>query len=356
MPGAALISAGAALAGNLVQNHVQALRDKEARAWQEKMYDRQRADNLADNHPAAQMERYKQAGINPNLVTGAPTMPGASVPSASQGSRPAPFDDIVTSAVEAANVAQTIKSQRLSDANETRRTDADIENQTKVANSQVSVNEAKAEQLRQQIPHEEAEEQRRQANERRLQALEERNKEMYDYYVNNVRPHEDTMRGIEEGKGKAEMDMQQFAAAHQPEQYEQQRKLTDAQIQEYADRHNLSVYDLKKARDEWSMMERTINERFSAFQSDIAASGYQAEILDRQGQILLSELAKVRIFSSHIQYNKETGMWEYKSELDKVQVISNMLFLSEGSGSRFVTNVTQAAVAAAVKKPPVPVK
>lgn len=350
MPGAALISAGAALAGNVIQNDIQDRRDRVARAWQEKMYERQRADNLADNHPAAQMARYKQAGINPNLVTGAPTMPGASVPSASQGSRPAPFDDIVTSAVEAANVAQSIKSQRLADANETRRTDASIENETKVANSQVSVNEAQAERLRQQIPHEEAEEQRRQANERRLQALEERNKEMYDYYVNNVRPHEDTMRGIEEGKGKAEMDMQQFAAAHQPEQYEQQRKLTDAQIQEYADRHNLSVYELKKARDEWNMMEKTQGERLAAYQSELSSKGYNAEILHRQGQLMLGELAKMRIFSHHMIYNKETDMWEFKSSRDKAMVVENILFLSDGAGTRYGASILDAAMSAAVKK------
>lgn len=350
MPGAALISAGAALAGNLIQNSVQENRDRVARAWQEKMYDRQRADNLADNHPAAQMARYKQAGINPNLVTGAPTMPGASVPSASQGSRPAPFDDIVTSAVEAANVAQSVKSQRIADANETRRTDAAIENENKRTNSEVAVNDARAEQIRQTIPHEAAEEERRKAAAARLDEIEKRNKEMYDYYVNNVRPHEETMRGIEEGKGKAEMDMQQFTATHQPEQYEQQRKLTDSQIQEYADRHNLSVYELRKARDEWNMMEKTQGERLAAYQSELSSKGYNAEILHRQGQLMLGELAKMRIFSHHMIYNKETDTWEFKSERDKAKVVENILFLSDGAGTRYGASILDAAMSAAVKK------
>lgn len=49
--------------------------NRKQRKWNEKMYDRQRADALADfnmqneyNSPAAQMARLKEAGLNPNLV------------------------------------------------------------------------------------------------------------------------------------------------------------------------------------------------------------------------------------------------------------------------------------------------
>lgn len=51
--------------------------NKKNRKFQEKMYGRQRADNLADwnmqndyNHPSKQMQRLKEAGLNPNLVYG----------------------------------------------------------------------------------------------------------------------------------------------------------------------------------------------------------------------------------------------------------------------------------------------
>ncbi|MDR0738337.1 MAG: hypothetical protein LBF39_04600, partial [Prevotellaceae bacterium] len=39
---------------------------REQMAWQEAMWNKQNAYNL----PAAQMERYKQAGLNPNLIYG----------------------------------------------------------------------------------------------------------------------------------------------------------------------------------------------------------------------------------------------------------------------------------------------
>ncbi len=56
--------------GNIVQNRKQ-------RQWNEKMYNKERADNLeywnmqnAYNAPTAQMQRLKEAGLNPNLVYG----------------------------------------------------------------------------------------------------------------------------------------------------------------------------------------------------------------------------------------------------------------------------------------------
>jgi hypothetical protein len=51
--------------------------NKKTREWNEKMYERQRNDALADwmrqneyNTPEAQMQRFKQAGLNPNLIYG----------------------------------------------------------------------------------------------------------------------------------------------------------------------------------------------------------------------------------------------------------------------------------------------
>ena len=78
LPAAAAIPIAAAAAGGLSNafNAVStAFQNRKQRKWNEKMYDRQRADALADfnmqneyNSPAAQMARLKAAGLNPNLV------------------------------------------------------------------------------------------------------------------------------------------------------------------------------------------------------------------------------------------------------------------------------------------------
>lgn len=74
-----IIGAGASLFSNLFNTSQQGQFNREMAEWQEHMYERQRADNLADwhmmneyNSPAAQMERYREAGIsiNPYLMYG----------------------------------------------------------------------------------------------------------------------------------------------------------------------------------------------------------------------------------------------------------------------------------------------
>lgn len=77
--------AAAAQLGSTAINAVSAAQaNKKQRKWMEEQYYRQRADNLADwhmqnqyNSPAAQMERLKAGGLNPNLVYG----DGANTPS-----------------------------------------------------------------------------------------------------------------------------------------------------------------------------------------------------------------------------------------------------------------------------------
>lgn len=63
--------------GQGLQGFITGQQNKEQRGWNEKMYDIQRRDALADwsmqneyNSPAAQMSRLKAAGLNPNLVYG----------------------------------------------------------------------------------------------------------------------------------------------------------------------------------------------------------------------------------------------------------------------------------------------
>ena len=74
---AGLIAAGSNLLGQGINAYAQGKTNKATRRWNEKMYGIQRQDALADwqmqnayNSPAAQMERLRAAGLNPNLVYG----------------------------------------------------------------------------------------------------------------------------------------------------------------------------------------------------------------------------------------------------------------------------------------------
>ena len=80
MPGPLVIPAvmaGSQILGQGINAISQSGINKKTRQWNEQMYARQRADALADwqrqneyNSPAAQMQRYKDAGLNPNLIYG----------------------------------------------------------------------------------------------------------------------------------------------------------------------------------------------------------------------------------------------------------------------------------------------
>lgn len=120
----ALASAGASVAGNIIQNHQQNARDAAARRFQIDMFNR----SNAYNSPSAVMARMKQAGLNPNLMTGLAPSPAASVPSASSGSRSASFDDVAPNLISALSASQQIKSQQLADRLSEEKTHAEIEN------------------------------------------------------------------------------------------------------------------------------------------------------------------------------------------------------------------------------------
>lgn len=77
VPVAALITAGSALGSAGLNAASQGSMNKKTRRWNEKMYGIQRADSLADwhmqneyNSPASQMQRLRDAKLNPNLVYG----------------------------------------------------------------------------------------------------------------------------------------------------------------------------------------------------------------------------------------------------------------------------------------------
>lgn len=82
-----LVMAGAEVAGQVTNAISQGSMNKKTREWNEKMYGQQRSDALADwqmqnayNTPAAQMQRLKEAGLNPNLIYGNGSAGGQSGP------------------------------------------------------------------------------------------------------------------------------------------------------------------------------------------------------------------------------------------------------------------------------------
>lgn len=77
IPIAAAIAGGAALAGTAVNAITQGNQNKKNRAFSREMYERQKADNIdfwntqnSYNSPAAQMQRLKEANLNPHLAYG----------------------------------------------------------------------------------------------------------------------------------------------------------------------------------------------------------------------------------------------------------------------------------------------
>lgn len=74
---ATVIGAGISAAGSGANAYAQGKMNKKTRDWNEKQYHRTRADALKDwamqneyNHPSAQMQRFRDAGLNPNLIYG----------------------------------------------------------------------------------------------------------------------------------------------------------------------------------------------------------------------------------------------------------------------------------------------
>lgn len=72
-----LIAAGASLAGSAINAGSQSRTNQSQLSYSREMYDKQRSDALADwnrqnqyNSPKEQMLRFKEAGLNPNLIYG----------------------------------------------------------------------------------------------------------------------------------------------------------------------------------------------------------------------------------------------------------------------------------------------
>lgn len=98
--GAALLSGGISLGGDMLNNRAQRKQNELDYQFTREMYERQLQDNLemwqrqnAYNSPKAQMDRLKEAGLNPHLMYGKGTVGNANdigKATISQGSKPAP--------------------------------------------------------------------------------------------------------------------------------------------------------------------------------------------------------------------------------------------------------------------------
>lgn len=82
--GAAAITAGAQILGSGANAYAQGKMNKKTREWNEQQYWRTRKDSLSDwamaneyNSPREQMQRFRDAGLNPNLIYGQTNMADA---------------------------------------------------------------------------------------------------------------------------------------------------------------------------------------------------------------------------------------------------------------------------------------
>lgn len=159
-PVAPVIAAGSSLGSSLGGNAMNNAQNKRAFnrqvRYNKEMYDRQRKDSLADwhmqnqynqeqNSPAAQMARYKEAGLNPNLIYGQQNMMPAAVvkPTETKGVQPRVSDqnlpDVMAAYQGSRQMAENIsntKQQNLLLAAQTQKTIAEAK--TAGANASVA--------------------------------------------------------------------------------------------------------------------------------------------------------------------------------------------------------------------------
>lgn len=117
----AAVATGGSLLGTGASAYAQGKMNKKTRAWNEKMYARQRADSLSDyqmqneyNHPSAIMQRLRDAKLNPNLIYGeAANMPAAQIRASDtpQWKPEAPTYDIGSAAAQGISTFQNMKMQ-----------------------------------------------------------------------------------------------------------------------------------------------------------------------------------------------------------------------------------------------------
>jgi hypothetical protein len=118
-----LIAAGASLAGSAINAGSQSRTNQSQLSYSREMYDKQRADALADwsrqnqyNSPKEQMMRFKEAGLNPNLIYGQQTQAPVVRSSSVEGYSPrAPQVDLGNAAAMGLQGLSTYQDTQLKD-------------------------------------------------------------------------------------------------------------------------------------------------------------------------------------------------------------------------------------------------
>lgn len=118
-----LIAAGASLASSAINAGSQSATNQSQLSYSREMYDKQRADALADwnrqneyNSPSAQMTRFKEAGLNPNLIYGQMTQSPVVRSSSVEGYSPrAPQVDLGNAAAMGLQGLSTYQDTQLKD-------------------------------------------------------------------------------------------------------------------------------------------------------------------------------------------------------------------------------------------------
>lgn len=116
-----LIAAGASLAGSAINAGSQSRTNQSQLSYSREMYDKQRADALADwnrqnqySSPKEQMMRFKEAGLNPNLIYGQQTQSPVVRSSSVEGYSPrAPQVDLGNAAAMGLQGLSTYQDTRL---------------------------------------------------------------------------------------------------------------------------------------------------------------------------------------------------------------------------------------------------
>lgn len=119
-----LIAAGASLASSAINAGSQSSTNLSQLSYSREMYDKQRADALADwnmqnqyNSPVAQMTRFKEAGLNPNLIYGQMSQSPVVRTSSVEGYNPkAPQVDLGNAAAMGLQGLSTYQDTRFKDA------------------------------------------------------------------------------------------------------------------------------------------------------------------------------------------------------------------------------------------------
>lgn len=125
-PVGAAIAAGASLAGSAASIAATGKLNRRNREWQEKMY----AETNAYNHPMNQMQRFREAGLNPHLIYGQGNSGNATMASA-------PNQEVPNfNFVDAVNAYVTTRKQQVETDN--------LEKAQKVMDSQIASNNASA--------------------------------------------------------------------------------------------------------------------------------------------------------------------------------------------------------------------